>query len=111
MIKKNLQIYEDINSSKIVVNTRQISKKNLNNSFDLKEAENSNNYSIENNNKNITKEIRGRQLYPNNIYTISKKNNSSLATTCESKKRIGKKSILIYFNYSFFNNIFSTIFV
>jgi hypothetical protein len=44
------------------------------------------------------KQIRGRQLYPiGNSFTISNKNNSSLATTCESKKRIGNKSKILNF--------------
>jgi len=97
MIKKKSQVYEENNSSKIEINTRNTNKKNLNNSFYLREGEKSKNFSIENNNKYNKEEIRGRQLYPNNIYTLSKKNNSSLATTCESKKRIGKKSIFLFY--------------
>lgn len=96
MIKKKLEYQEEMGSSKAEVCIRQISKKNLNNSVDLKEGEISKNYSIEDNSKNTNKQVRGRQLYPNNIYTYSKKNNSSLATTCESKKRMGRKSN--YFN-------------
>lgn len=71
------------------------SNKILNNSYDSKQP-------LENNNHTQIQEkkppnLRGRQLNPNNIYTISKKNNSSLATTCESKKRIVNKSKNIYF--------------
>lgn len=94
MLKKKLQSQEEQISSKNEGNIKQLSKKNLNNSFDLKEGENSKNLSAENNEKIFNKQARGRQLYPNNIYTISKKNNSSLATTCESKKRMGRKSMI-----------------
>lgn len=92
MIKKKLEFQEDNGSSKAEVSIRQISKKNFNNSVDLKEGEISKNYSVEDNAKYASKQVRGRQLYPTNLYTYSKKNNSSLATTCESKKRMGKKS-------------------
>jgi len=91
MIKKKLHFHENNESPKIEIKMRQISKKNLNNSVDLNEGEICKNYSVETYDNNLNKQVRGRQLYPN-IYTISKKNNSSLATTCESKKRIAKKS-------------------
>lgn len=93
MIKKKLEFQEDNDSSKVEVKLRQISKKNLNNSVDLKEGEISKTNYIEDNTNYINKQVRGRQLNPTNIYTYSKKNNSSLATTCESKKRMGNKSI------------------
>lgn len=91
MIKKKLE-FQDNRSSKAKEILRQISKKNLNNSVEYNEGELNKNNSIEENITYTNKQVRGRQLYPTNIYTYSKKNNSSLATTCESKKRMGKKS-------------------
>ena len=96
MIKKKLEFQEDNRSSETEVVLRQISKKSLNNSVVLKEGEINKKCSIEGNTNYINKHVRGRQLYPTNIYTYSKKNNSSLATTCESKKRMFKKSTKIF---------------
>lgn len=92
MIRKKLEFKEDSKSSSIDISISQISKKNLKNSIDSKESDEYNNKQIHNIQKvTINAQIRGRQLN-DKLFTISKKNNSSLATTCESKKRIGNKS-------------------
>jgi hypothetical protein len=78
----------------------QEDKKSINNDSNIKKlnkidiCENKNlNEKLKNEEETINiKQIRGRQLHSGNIFTLTNKNNSSLATTCESKKRMGNKS-------------------
>ena len=78
---------EEINSTKKDLNIKEINKKCFNTSYENLDYSNFTDF------EKKKKNIRGRQLFPN-IYSFSKKNNSSLATKCESKKRIGTKSII-----------------
>jgi len=93
MLKNKLQFDEENGSSRIEINIRRTNNKNLNNSFDLNERESCKNYSKENDDNFKKKQVRGRQLHTNNIYSISKNENSSIFKASETKKRSGKKSM------------------
>ena len=91
MIKKKLQYQEDNKSSLNDISIKHICKNNINDTFNIKENTIYGSNSKKENERINIKQVRGRQLYSGNSCNISKINNSSLATTCESKKRIENK--------------------
>jgi len=96
--KKKFSFQED---NKCLINDTHMKILNKNN---INESTNYNK-KLKNEEETINiRQIRGRQLYQGNSFTMSKKNNSSLATTCESKKRIGNKSKIFKKKIIFFLN-------
>jgi hypothetical protein len=84
--KKKFSFQEDNKSMNNDSSIKKFNKNNISESTNL-------NKKLKNEEEIINiKQNRGRQLYSGNVFTITNKNNSSLATTCESKKRMGNKS-------------------